>query len=147
MWQLLVPGMAGMNLSAQDSTFGARREGWDAGDEEMQPPSSPGAHGDHHPRSEDEEEGGLFDAETGQSMIGFDVREEAGDGRGFRLGRNRVERQMSRDERARRFAREMTGQIEPEVVDSQRRLSRELEGAFGDESDGQEEGVVVGRNG
>ncbi|KAI1626933.1 hypothetical protein EDD37DRAFT_239569 [Exophiala viscosa] len=81
-------------------------------------------------------EGDLFDVESGEAMVGFDVQE-----RGIR--RNGLERQVSDMDAATRTA----NQAVDVALDSNRRLSRELEEGFRDDSEeeAEEHQVVVGR--
>ncbi|EXJ63154.1 hypothetical protein A1O7_03599 [Cladophialophora yegresii CBS 114405] len=84
------------------------------------------------------DDGALFDEESGEAMVGFDVQER-------NQRRNGLERQVSNMHAA---TRTVSGQRnEPVAVDSNRRLSRDLEEGFRDDSDDEsEEGqVVVGR--
>ncbi|OCT54670.1 hypothetical protein CLCR_03100 [Cladophialophora carrionii] len=84
------------------------------------------------------DDGALFDEESGEAMVGFDVQERI-------QRRNGLERQVSNMDAA---TRTVSGQRSESVaVDSNRRLSRDLEEGFRDDSDDEsEEGqVVVGR--
>ncbi len=83
------------------------------------------------------DDGALFDEESGEAMVGFDVQER-------NRRRNGLERQVSDMNAA---ARTVSGQIaRPIPVDLSRRLSRELEEGFRDDTDDEsEEGQVVGR--
>ncbi|KIV85692.1 hypothetical protein PV11_01358 [Exophiala sideris] len=78
-------------------------------------------------------EGELFDVESGEAMVGFDVQE-----RGRR--RDGMERQVSDMDAAARTA----NQTVDTVIDSNRRLSRELEEGFRDDSEEEEEDNQVG---
>ncbi|KEF61430.1 uncharacterized protein A1O9_02996 [Exophiala aquamarina CBS 119918] len=78
-------------------------------------------------------DGELFDEESGEAMVGFDVQER-------NRRRDGMERQVSNmDAATRTVARGTNGPIvrhpPPEEVDSNRRLSRELEEGFRDDSD------------
>ena len=84
----------------------------------------------------------MFDEESGEAMVGFDVQER-------NRRRNGLERQVSNMNAA---TRAVSGQGGggggvPPAADSNRRLSRELEEGFRDDSDDEsDEGqVVVGR--
>ena len=81
------------------------------------------------------EEGALFDEESGEAMVGFDVQER-------NQRRNGLERQVSAMDAARRT---VSGGIAR--VESDRRLSRDLEEGFRDDSDdeGEEQQVVAGQ--
>jgi hypothetical protein len=84
------------------------------------------------------DDGALFDEESGEAMVGFDVQER-------NQRRNGLERQVSNMNAA---TRTVNGQGNGGLaVDSNRRLSRDLEEGFRDDSDDEsEEGqVVVGR--
>ncbi|KAK4940088.1 hypothetical protein LTR10_019717 [Elasticomyces elasticus] len=78
-------------------------------------------------------EGELFDVESGEAMVGFDVQE-----RGRR--RDGMERQVSDMDAAARTA----NQAVDTVIDSNRRLSRELEEGFRDDSEEEGEDNQVG---
>jgi hypothetical protein len=84
------------------------------------------------------DEGTLFDEESGEAMVGFDVQER-------NRRRNGLERQVSNMNAATRTIRNQGG--EGLSADSNRRLSRELEEGFRDDSDDEsdEDQVVVGR--
>ncbi len=84
-------------------------------------------------------DGELFDAESGEAMVGFDVQDRT-------RRRDGMERQVTNMNAA---TRTVSGAINPprRVVESDRRLSRELEEGFRDDSeddDGDEHQVVVG---
>ena len=82
------------------------------------------------------DEGTLFDEESGEAMVGFDVQER-------NRRRNGLERQVHDMNAARRTV--SGGGVERVVSD--RRLSRDLEEGFRDDSDdeGDEQQVVAGR--
>lgn len=93
---------------------------------------------------EDDEQGGLFDAESGEAMVGFDFqRERRGRGRvrGFSgtNGRDVIAR-VSADTGA-------DGNRDVDMDDSNRRLSRDLEEGFKDDSGSEDsdEEVTAGR--
>ncbi|KAJ9612372.1 hypothetical protein H2200_003969 [Cladophialophora chaetospira] len=84
------------------------------------------------------DDGALFDEESGEAMVGFDVQER-------NRRRNGLERQVSDMDAA---TRTVSGQVDRSLlVDSNRRLSRELEEGFRDDSDEEDEAdrVVAGR--
>lgn len=74
-------------------------------------------------------DGELFDVESGEAMVGFDVQER--DQR-----RHGMERQVSNMAAATRTA----NQLQDAAMDSDRRLSRELEEGFRDDSEDEGEG-------
>lgn len=82
-------------------------------------------------------DGELFDVESGEAMVGFDVQDR-------NQRRDGMERQMSNMNAA---ARTVARANEPMEVDSNRRLSRELEEGFRDDSDdeGQSNQVTAAR--
>ena len=80
-------------------------------------------------------DGELFDEESGEAMVGFDVQERS-------RRRDGMERQVSNMDAA---TRTVSGTLDARG-DSNRRLSRELEEGFRDDSsDDEEQEVVVGR--
>ena len=84
------------------------------------------------------DDGTLFDEESGEAMVGFDVQER-------NRRRNGLERQVSDMNAA---TRAISGQGAPQApADTNRRLSRELEEGFRDDSDDENEAaqVVAGR--
>lgn len=97
---------------------------------------------------EDEVSGGLFDAESGEAMVGFDIHANnlSRNGRaGRRLrGRDGGPRTHNGFDRSRPQEEYQDGE---DVDDSNRRLSRELEEGFRDDSgsEASDEEVTVGR--
>lgn len=84
-------------------------------------------------------DGELFDEESGEAMVGFDVQER-------NRRRDGMERQVSNmDAATRTVAR--GSRPPPTEVDSNRRLSRELEEGFRDDSDdeGEDAQLTTGR--
>ncbi|KIX94264.1 uncharacterized protein Z520_09974 [Fonsecaea multimorphosa CBS 102226] len=88
------------------------------------------------------DEGTLFDEESGEAMVGFDAQER-------NRRRDAMERQVSNMDAATRTVSRGAGMGGEHVSDSNRRLSRELEEGFRDDSDNEDEDdqVVVGRRG
>lgn len=94
--------------------------------------------------STSDEDGGLFDEESGERMVGFDMNEGGRRGNNRRRDDRYRTRGVSEDETMSGTPREShTRQDEH----SDRRLSRELEEGFRDdsESEASDEGVTVGR--
>lgn len=87
-------------------------------------------------------DGELFDEESGEAMVGFDVQER-------NRRRDGMERQVSNmDAATRTVARGGRPPPPPPEVDSNRRLSRELEEGFRDDSEDEAEEntqLTVGR--
>lgn len=84
------------------------------------------------------DDGTLFDEESGEAMVGFDVQER-------NRRRNGLERQVSdMDAATRTVSGQRGGQL---IADSSHRLSRDLEEGFRDDSDDESEAgqVVAGR--
>ena len=81
-------------------------------------------------------DGELFDEESGEAMVGFDVQERS-------RRRDGMERQISNMDAA---TRTVNGTLDA-GADSNRRLSRELEEGFRDDSsdEDEEQDVVAGR--
>lgn len=92
--------------------------------------------------SSDDQDGGLFDEESGERMVGFDVNQER---RGID-GRRRTGIRDSGEADAMNAA--VQGRYAPHLDDtSDRRLSRDLEEGFMDDSasEASDEEVTVGR--
>ncbi|KIW26673.1 uncharacterized protein PV07_06488 [Cladophialophora immunda] len=88
------------------------------------------------------DDGTLFDEESGEAMVGFDAQER-------NRRRDAMERQVSNMDAATRTVSRSGGAGGEHESDSNRRLSRELEEVFRDDSDEDDEDdqVVVGRRG
>ncbi|KAH0846981.1 hypothetical protein AYO21_02323 [Fonsecaea monophora] len=88
------------------------------------------------------DDGTLFDEESGEAMVGFDAQER-------NRRRDAMERQVSNMDAATRTVSRSGGLARQHESDSNRRLSRELEEGFRDDSDedDQDDQVVVGRRG
>lgn len=87
--------------------------------------------------SSDDEDGGLFDEESGERMIGFDMNQ----------GRRTVDGRRTNQERVGNRGTGETDAMDNAIDDSNRRLSRELEEGFRDDSGSEDsdEEVTVGR--